>query len=142
MKTMNHSVKIMGLCALMALVATSCQKNEEKLTNTLTADLNQPTSESKTHIGAGDYLVDAAHAVEVGDDCVGLFRHHALYHVEVLHEVEPRYALLLAHRDNRKALGGVALAEKVRLRYDLAEDFEVLHGVHRQGCGGLRRECG
>ena len=57
MKTMNHSVKIMGLCALMALVATSCQKNEEKLTNTLTADLNQPTSESKTHIGAGDYLV-------------------------------------------------------------------------------------
>ena len=65
---MNHSVKIMGLCALMALVATSCQKNEEKLTNTLTAELNQPTCESKTHIGADDYLVwDASDQVIVLD---------------------------------------------------------------------------
>ena len=54
---MNHSIRIIGLCALVALAATSCQKNEEKLTNTLTADLNQPTCESKTHIGADDYLV-------------------------------------------------------------------------------------
>ena len=65
---MNHSIRIMGLCALVALAATSCQKNEEKLTNTLTADLNQPTSESKTHIGADDYLVwDASDQVIVLD---------------------------------------------------------------------------
>lgn len=47
----------MGLCALVALAATSCQKNEEKLTNTFTAELNQPTCEGKTHIGADNYLV-------------------------------------------------------------------------------------
>ena len=47
----------MGLCALVALAATSCQKNEEKLTNTLTAELTQPTCEGKTHIGADEYLV-------------------------------------------------------------------------------------
>ncbi len=65
---MSHSVRILGLCALVALAATSCQKNEEKLTNTLTADLNQPTSESKTHIGADDYLVwDASDQVIVLD---------------------------------------------------------------------------
>ena len=65
---MNHSVKIMGLCALMALVATSCQKNEEKLSNTLTAELNQPTCEDKTHIGADDYLVwDAGDQIMVFD---------------------------------------------------------------------------
>ncbi|MBR3487954.1 MAG: hypothetical protein IKH33_01415 [Bacteroidales bacterium] len=65
---MNHSVKIMGLCALMALVATSCQKNEEKLTNTFTAELNQPTCEDKTHIGTDDYLVwDAGDQIMVFD---------------------------------------------------------------------------
>ena len=54
---MNHSLKIMGLCVLVALVATSCQKNEEVLTSTFTAELNQPTCEGKTHLVTGDYLV-------------------------------------------------------------------------------------
>ena len=54
---MKQSVRIMGLCALVALAAASCQKNEVKMTNTLSASLNQPTSEGKTHIAADDYLV-------------------------------------------------------------------------------------
>ena len=62
-----------------------------------------------------------ARAVEIGDYGIGFFRNDALYHVEILHEVQPRYALLLAHRDNRKTLCGVALAEQVRRGEDLPQ---------------------
>ena len=54
---MKRTMRIMGLCALMAFVAASCQKNEGKMTNTLSATLNQPSIEGKTYIGEGDYLL-------------------------------------------------------------------------------------
>ena len=49
---MKKTLRIMGLCALaVALLATSCKKEERKLTNSFTAELTQPVSDSKTHIG-------------------------------------------------------------------------------------------
>ena len=50
-------MRIMGLCTLVAMVATSCEKKEMQPSNTLTAVLNQPTSGDKTQIGADNYLV-------------------------------------------------------------------------------------
>lgn len=57
---MKRTIRIMGLCALVALVAASCQKNEGKMTNTLSATLNQPTFDDKTYIGENDYLMWSA----------------------------------------------------------------------------------
>ena len=54
---MKQIMRIMGLCALVAVVATSCEKKEMQPSNTLTAVLNQPTSGDKTQIGADNYLV-------------------------------------------------------------------------------------
>ena len=47
----------MGLCALVTIAATSCQKNEEQFTNRITAELTQPNSDAKTYIGTGNYLM-------------------------------------------------------------------------------------
>ena len=41
----------------MTIAATSCQKNEEQLTNSITAELTQPNSDGKTYIGTGNYLM-------------------------------------------------------------------------------------
>ena len=54
---MKQIMRIIGLCALVAVVATSCEKKEMQPSNTLTAVLNQPTSGDKTQIGADNYLV-------------------------------------------------------------------------------------
>ena len=54
---MRQIIRLMGLCALVAFGATSCQKNEMKPTNTISAVLNQPTADGKTQIGASNYLV-------------------------------------------------------------------------------------
>ena len=54
---MKQMLRIMGLCALVAFAATSCQKNEMQPTNTLKAVLNQPTTGDKTQIGASNFLV-------------------------------------------------------------------------------------
>lgn len=58
----------MGLCALVALATASCQKNEEKPTNILTAELNQPTCGDKTYIGTNyDLLWSEGDQIIVGD---------------------------------------------------------------------------
>ena len=54
---MKQIMRIMGLCALVAVMATSCEKKEVQMSNTLTAVLNQPTSGDKTQIGDDNYLV-------------------------------------------------------------------------------------
>ena len=54
---MKQIMRIMGLCALVAMVATSCEKKEMQPTNTISAVLNQPTSGEKTQIGDNNYLV-------------------------------------------------------------------------------------
>ena len=54
---MKQIMRIMGLCALVVMVATSCEKKEMQPSDTLTAVLNQPTSEDKTQIGDNNYLV-------------------------------------------------------------------------------------
>lgn len=45
----------MGLCALVALAATACKKDQQT-TSSLKATLTQPTSDAKTHIGDNDSL--------------------------------------------------------------------------------------
>ena len=54
---MKKTLRIMGLCALVTIAATSCQKNEEQFTNSITAELTQPNSDGKTYIGTGNYLM-------------------------------------------------------------------------------------
>ena len=54
---MKKTLRIMGLCALVTIAATSCQKNEEQLTNSITAELTQPNTDAKTYIGTGNYLM-------------------------------------------------------------------------------------
>ena len=60
---------MMGLCALAALAVVSCKKNEEKAAMTsFVASLTQPTSDAKTHIGDGNWLMwDNGDAIKVFD---------------------------------------------------------------------------
>lgn len=52
---MKRAFRIMGLCALVAIAATSCKK-EAQTTSSFKATLTQPTSEAKTHLGSDSYL--------------------------------------------------------------------------------------
>ena len=54
---MKKVVRILGLCALVALAITSCKKKEETAAMTFRATINQPTCDAKTHIGADNMLV-------------------------------------------------------------------------------------
>ena len=54
---MKKVVRILGLCALVALAITSCKKKEETAAMTFKATINQPTCDAKTHIGADNMLV-------------------------------------------------------------------------------------
>ena len=55
---MKKVTRILGLCALMALVTVSCKKNENtKGSVTFKASITQPTGDAKTHIGDDNYLM-------------------------------------------------------------------------------------
>lgn len=53
---MKKVVRMLGLCALVALAITSCKKDKETNGTVFSASLTQPTSDSRTHIGDGNYL--------------------------------------------------------------------------------------
>lgn len=63
---MKKVVKILGLCALVALAFTACKKDDTKKV-TFTASITQPTSVSRTHaVGFGNHLVwDAGDEIKV-----------------------------------------------------------------------------
>lgn len=55
---MKKVTRILGLCALMALVTVSCKKNENtKGGVSFLASITQPTNGAKTHIGADNFLM-------------------------------------------------------------------------------------
>ena|GEM_PF-3614369 len=74
---MKKVVRMLGLCALVALAITSCKKNEEQSKQlTFTATISQPVSGDRTHIGPDNVLVwDAGNSIKVFnangevDDC-------------------------------------------------------------------------
>ena len=53
---MKKVVRMLGLCALVALAFTSCKKKETNSTLTFKATINQPTSDSRTHINEVNLL--------------------------------------------------------------------------------------
>jgi uncharacterized protein YxeA len=53
---MKKVVRMLGLCALVALAFTSCKKKETNSTLTFKATINQPTSDSRTHINEANML--------------------------------------------------------------------------------------
>lgn len=53
---MKKVVRMLGLCALVALAITSCKKDKETNDTVFSASLTQPTSDTRTHIGDGNYL--------------------------------------------------------------------------------------
>lgn len=68
---MKQVIRILGLCALVALTFTSCKKNEVKSFKATTAQL-QSNSDSKTHIGGGNaarqfFVWDAGNVIKVFD---------------------------------------------------------------------------
>lgn len=63
---MKKVVRMLGLCALVALAFTSCKKEQKPTELTFTATINQPVTGDRTHIGDGDMLVwDANNAIKV-----------------------------------------------------------------------------
>lgn len=66
-RDMKKVFRIMGLCALVALAATSCKKDEQKLTSSFKAELTQPTSNAKTHLSGSDLLWNEGDAIKVFD---------------------------------------------------------------------------
>ena len=63
---MKKVVRMLGLCALVALAVTSCKKEEKPTELTFTASINQPVSDSRTHIGVDNMLVwDANNTIKV-----------------------------------------------------------------------------
>ena len=65
---MKKVIRIMGLCALVALAATSCKKEEQKLTSSFKAELTQPTSDAKTHLSGSDLHWNSGDAIKVFDN--------------------------------------------------------------------------
>ena len=64
---MKKTLRMMGLCALIALAAVGCKK-EQQTTSSFKATLTQPTSNAKTHIGDSDSLLwNAGDAIKVFD---------------------------------------------------------------------------
>lgn len=63
---MKKVVRMLGLCALVALAFTACKKDDTKKV-TFTATVTQPTSADRTHaFGYGEYLVwDAGDQIKV-----------------------------------------------------------------------------
>ena len=62
---MKKVVRMLGLCALVALAFTACKKDDTKVS--FTASITQPTSASRTHaVGYGHHLVwDAGDEIKV-----------------------------------------------------------------------------
>lgn len=57
---MKKVVRILGLCALVALATVSCKKDDNNVPQggkSFRATINQPTDGAKTHIGDGNYLM-------------------------------------------------------------------------------------
>ena len=65
---MKKVIRIMGLCALVALAATSCKKEEHKLASSFKAELTQPTSNAKTHLSGSDLHWNSGDAIKVFDN--------------------------------------------------------------------------
>lgn len=65
---MKKVIRIMGLCALVALAATSCKKEEQKLASSFKAELTQPTSDAKTHLSGSDLHWNSGDAIKVFDN--------------------------------------------------------------------------
>lgn len=65
---MKKVFRIMGLCALVALAATSCKKEEQKLASSFKAELTQPTSDAKTHLSGSDLHWNSGDAIKVFDN--------------------------------------------------------------------------
>ena len=65
---MKKVFRIMGLCALVALAATSCKKEEQKLASSFKAELTQPTSDAKTHLSGSDLHWNSGDALKVFDN--------------------------------------------------------------------------
>lgn len=53
---MKKVVRMLGLCALVALAFTACKKNETNSTLTFKATITQPTTDSRTHINQMNLL--------------------------------------------------------------------------------------
>ena len=64
---MKRVIRIMGLCALVALSATSCKKDEQKLTTSFKAELTQPASDAKTHLSGSDLYWNSGDQIKVFD---------------------------------------------------------------------------
>jgi len=65
---MKKVVRIMGLCALVALAFTACKKNDNTNKVTFTATITQPTTEGRTHInnvGQNQLVWDNGDEIEV-----------------------------------------------------------------------------
>ena len=65
---MKRIIRIMGLCALVALSATSCKKDVQKLTTSFKAELTQPASDAKTHLSGSDLYWNSGDAIKVFDN--------------------------------------------------------------------------
>ena len=65
---MKRIIRIMGLCALVAIAATSCKKDEQKITSTFTAELTQPANNAKTHLSGSDLYWNSGDSIKVFDD--------------------------------------------------------------------------
>ena len=73
---MKKVVRILGLCALVALAFTSCKKENETSELTFKGSITQPQGDAKTHIDDANFLVwDAGNTIKVfnADGVVGDF---------------------------------------------------------------------
>jgi hypothetical protein len=66
---MKKVVRMLGLCALVALALTSCKKKETNSNMTFKATISQPASDSRTHINEADFLAwDEGDIIKVFDN--------------------------------------------------------------------------
>ena len=65
---MKKIVKMLGLCALIALAVTSCKKEQKPTEMAFTATINQPVSGDRTQIGG-----NGRQLVWIGGETVTVF---------------------------------------------------------------------
>ena len=72
---MKKVVRILGLCALMALAFTSCKKEKETSELTFKATITQPVSDTKTHLDGLNLVWNEGNSIKVfnANGAVGTF---------------------------------------------------------------------
>jgi hypothetical protein len=119
---MKKVVRMLGLCALVALAFTSCKKKETNGTITFKASINQPTYDGRTHIGpygGNNYVV-----LWNANDQIDVFNEASEKETYIANNVNDQSTLVATFDGNASFLSNLYMKDKYTAFYPAVGESE------------------